>query len=91
MLTYGGSPISEAVLIETMRVLPTCRLAQAYGMTELSPIATILTPEYHVLSGEKAGKLTSGGRAARCCEVEIVNPDGVEEPSRCHCQAPVRF
>jgi len=78
MLTYGGSPIPEAILIETMRVRPGCRLAQAYGMTELSPIATILTPDYHVLHGEKAGKLTSGGRAAQCCEVEIVNPDGVE-------------
>jgi acyl-CoA synthetase (AMP-forming)/AMP-acid ligase II len=80
MVFYGGSSIPEAVLIEAMRVLPNCRFNQAYGMTELSPIATLLTPDYHVLQGKKAGKLASAGRAALCCEVEIANPDGVEVP-----------
>jgi long-chain acyl-CoA synthetase len=80
MVFYGGSPIPEAVLIEAMRVLPDCRFTQAYGMTELSPIATMLTPDYHVLQGEKAGKLASAGQAAMCCEVEIVDPSGVEVP-----------
>jgi acyl-CoA synthetase (AMP-forming)/AMP-acid ligase II len=80
LVFYGGSPIPEAVLIEAMRVLPDCRFTQAYGMTELSPIATMLTPDYHVLQGEKAGKLASAGQAATCCEVEIVDPGGVEVP-----------
>ncbi|WP_204320361.1 hypothetical protein, partial [Proteus vulgaris] len=39
---YGASPISEAVLDRAIAALPDTRFAQAYGMTELSPIATIL-------------------------------------------------
>jgi acyl-CoA synthetase (AMP-forming)/AMP-acid ligase II len=53
---------------------------QAYGQTELSPVATLLPPEYHTVEGPNAGKLASAGRAALCCELEIVDGDGVEAP-----------
>jgi acyl-CoA synthetase (AMP-forming)/AMP-acid ligase II len=64
-LGYGGSVIPEAVPRRAIAAFPNCRFQQAYGHTELSPIATILGPEYHVLDGLNAGKLTSAGRAAR--------------------------
>lgn len=79
-LGYGGSVIPEAVLRRAIAAFPNCRFQQAYGHTELSPIATILGPEYHVLDGLNAGKLTSAGRAAACNEIMIVDPSGAEVP-----------
>ena len=41
-IAYGASPISEALLDRAMTALPNVLFVQAYGMTELSPVATIL-------------------------------------------------
>jgi acyl-CoA synthetase (AMP-forming)/AMP-acid ligase II len=79
-ITYGASPISEAVLNRAMEAFPGVGFAQAYGMTELSPIATLLPAFYHTAEGRKAGKLRSAGRASVCMEVRIVDVDGAEVP-----------
>jgi acyl-CoA synthetase (AMP-forming)/AMP-acid ligase II len=70
-LLYGGSVISEGVLERTMRVLPDVKLTQAYGMTELAPVATLLGPDDH-----RGDRIRSAGRAAPHTEVEVVTPDG---------------
>jgi acyl-CoA synthetase (AMP-forming)/AMP-acid ligase II len=80
LVTYGGSVIPEAVLARAIRAFPGCKFTQAYGMTELSPIATLLGPEYHVLEGPNTGRLTTAGRPAACNELEIVDPNGDEVP-----------
>jgi long-chain acyl-CoA synthetase len=80
MIAYGASPMPEALLRETIAALPTVKLAQGYGQTELSPTVTILGAEYHVLDGEHAGRLASAGRAVACCEIEIVGADGAPAP-----------
>jgi len=72
-LLYGASPISETVLVQAMEALPNTKFSQGYGQTELSPLATMLSYEYHVLSGPKAGKLKSAGQAISCVEIKIVN------------------
>jgi acyl-CoA synthetase (AMP-forming)/AMP-acid ligase II len=41
-LGYGGSVISEAVLQRAMKRFPNAGFMQVYGMTELSPCATLL-------------------------------------------------
>ena len=46
-LGYGASPMPEAVLKAAQELMPTTEFAQAYGMTELSPLITILAPEFH--------------------------------------------
>jgi acyl-CoA synthetase (AMP-forming)/AMP-acid ligase II len=79
-LLYGASPIPETLLVQAMRAIPDCQFIQAYGQTELSPVATILPFACHVVDGEKAGKLKSAGRAAMCNEIEIVDAEGVEVP-----------
>jgi acyl-CoA synthetase (AMP-forming)/AMP-acid ligase II len=79
-LAYGASPMPEALLREAMRALQGCQFFQAYGQTELSPVATILAPEYHTFEGPKAGKLASAGRVSPCCEVQVVDPSGSELP-----------
>ncbi len=75
---YGASPISEAVLDRAMAALPGVEFVQAYGMTELSPIATLNHACNHTLAGRKAGKLRSAGRATVGTEVRIVDTDGTE-------------
>lgn len=73
---YGASPIPQALLERSAAALPDARFTQAYGMTELSPIATLLGPEDHT----KPALLRSAGRAAPNCEVQIVDAGGTEVP-----------
>jgi len=70
-LTYGASPISETLMRRTVDMFPKARITQAYGQTELSPVATFLTHENHVT----AGKLRSAGRAIPGVELRIVDPE----------------
>lgn len=73
---YGASPISEGLLERIGRVLPHVQLTQAYGMTELSPVATLLGPEEH----KDPVLRRSAGRAAPHALVRIVDSDGKEVP-----------
>lgn len=77
---YGASPIPEAILLDAFQKLPNCGFLQAYGQTELAPVATILPPAYHVLDGPNAGKLRSCGRPTYTVEVKIVGLDNQEVP-----------
>lgn len=79
-IAYGASPISEAVLERAMAALPGVGFVQAYGMTELSPLATLNPASYHTAEGRRLGKLRSAGRASHCTEVRIVDPQGREVP-----------
>jgi acyl-CoA synthetase (AMP-forming)/AMP-acid ligase II len=77
---YGASAISEPVLKRALAALPAARFVQAYGMTELSPVATLLAAERHVLEGPLAGKLRAAGQASQGTEVRIVDPQDEEVP-----------
>ncbi|OHC25721.1 MAG: fatty-acid--CoA ligase, partial [Pseudomonadales bacterium RIFCSPLOWO2_12_59_9] len=79
-VTYGASPISEAVLDRAMEALPGVGFSQAYGMTELSPLATINPAYYHSAEGRNLGKLRAAGRAGFCVELRIVDAAGTEVP-----------
>ncbi|QIS13930.1 AMP-binding protein [Nocardia arthritidis] len=75
-LAYGASPITESVLVRARKALPTARFTQAYGMIELSPTATLLTPDDH----ERPELLRSAGRAAAHTEIRIVDAQDRELP-----------
>jgi acyl-CoA synthetase (AMP-forming)/AMP-acid ligase II len=75
-VVYGASPISEAVLERARKTFPGAEFTQAYGMTELSPVATLLLPADH----ENPSLRRSAGRAAPHAEVRIVDPDDNEVP-----------
>jgi long-chain acyl-CoA synthetase len=72
-LTYGASPISEPQMLRALQMFPNARISQAYGQTELSPVATLLSHEYHVTAGPCAGKLRSAGRAIPGVELRIID------------------
>jgi acyl-CoA synthetase (AMP-forming)/AMP-acid ligase II len=78
LVLYGASPMSDALLGRAMKALPNARFMQAYGMTELAPAATVLTPEDH----EDPQHRRSVGRAAPHTEVRVVGPDDAELPRR---------
>ncbi len=73
-ISYGASPISEAVLFRAIAAFPRARFRQGYGMTELSPVATVLHWEEHIGEGFAKGRHRSAGRATYDCEVRIVDP-----------------
>lgn len=72
---YGASPMSEAVERST-KLLPNASFAQAHGMTELAPVATLLRPDDH----HDATRRRSAGRSTIGNEVRIVDLDDRELP-----------
>jgi long-chain acyl-CoA synthetase len=79
-ILYGASPMPEGVLRKAMEVMPRVKLMHGYGMTEASPIVTLLDPRYTTLDGPFAGRLKSCGQAAISCEVKVVDVDRRELP-----------
>jgi acyl-CoA synthetase (AMP-forming)/AMP-acid ligase II len=76
-LLYGASPISEALLDRVIKRLPSVELTQAYGMTELSPVATLLPAADHAVDRLRR----SAGKAAPHAEVRIVDEQDQEVPT----------
>lgn len=73
LITYGASPMPEALIAEFLNRLPHVRFGQAYGMTELSPACTYLEPRHHSLDPERRHLLRSAGRPALGVDVRIVD------------------
>lgn len=83
MILYGASPMPVELLKLVMKLLPQTQLAQAYGMTEASPILTFLKPEDHVLGGTEIEeqRLTSCGQSVQSIEMGIVDGEGNSLPA----------
>ncbi|MFB7719371.1 long-chain fatty acid--CoA ligase [Nocardia sp. NPDC056100] len=73
---YGASPIAESVLKRARAAFPNAGFTQAYGMTELSPVAALLSDDDH----HEPRLLRAAGRSAPHCEIRIVDPDDNEVP-----------
>jgi long-chain acyl-CoA synthetase len=65
---YGASPMPLPLLEDAMRKLPQARFRQGYGMTETSPLLTVLTHEDHFGPG-----VTSAGKPVLGVEVRVVD------------------
>jgi long-chain acyl-CoA synthetase len=77
---FGASPMPDGVLRKALRSLPQVKFQQAWGMTELSPIATTMDWRFSVLDGPNTGKLRSCGQPVPSAEIRIVNAEGCEVP-----------
>jgi acyl-CoA synthetase (AMP-forming)/AMP-acid ligase II len=75
-LIYGASPISRSALAGARALFPGAGFTHAYGMTETSPVLTLLLPEDH----DDPGLLGSVGRPAPHCEIRIVDAEDREVP-----------
>jgi long-chain acyl-CoA synthetase len=71
---YGASPISEDVLVRSMKAL-SCDFAQVYGLTETTGAITSLMPYDHDPDGPRANLLRSAGRPFDHIELRIVDTE----------------
>jgi len=78
---YGASPMPLPLLRQAVDQLR-CEFVQGYGMTEVSAIATLLTPADHSFEGSdrEFAPVKSGGRAALYMEVRVVDHNDRDVP-----------
>lgn len=77
IMSYGASPMPEAVLGRLMEFCPSMGLQQGYGMTESASVLTLLTVDDHKQGGKR---LRSAGRAVPGVELSIQDAAGRELP-----------
>jgi acyl-CoA synthetase (AMP-forming)/AMP-acid ligase II len=71
-IVYGASPISEEVLVRSMKVFG-CGFVQVYGLTETTGAITVMPEEDHDPGGPKAHLLRAAGRPSGDVELRIVD------------------
>jgi len=71
---YGGSPMPIATVRKLAEKLPNLQLSNIYGSTETTSPSTI-TP-----LGMVEAKIDCVGQPVPCCDIKIVDDDGVEVP-----------
>lgn len=74
-IAYGASPMPAATLETLMRKWPNVGLVQAYGQTELAPIATMLAKSDHRAGSDK---LKAAGQPTAVTELRIVDDEGAD-------------
>ncbi|PIC64897.1 fatty-acid--CoA ligase [Sporosarcina sp. P13] len=79
-INYGSSAMSSDLFKRVTSAFPDVEFYQSYGMTEASPVLTILEPEDHIISEDKKAqkRLLSVGKAIPGVEVRVVDNEGVD-------------
>ena len=72
-ISYGATPMPLPLLRQALDAWPEAQLAQVYGMTELSGVATILSAEAHRDDAHRE-RLASAGLPLPGVEVRVVDP-----------------
>jgi acyl-CoA synthetase (AMP-forming)/AMP-acid ligase II len=75
IMIYGAAPIDTTLLAKALAVLPQVSFYQGYGMTECSPIISVLPAYAHLEPHASAGKLRSAGLPTVQSEVRIVDDE----------------
>jgi long-chain acyl-CoA synthetase len=79
-MTYGASPMPEAVIRKAVEMLPGCEFTHAYGQTECAPLVTLNGPDAHRGAGLEGKMFKSCGQSALGVEIKIVDEEGKELP-----------
>jgi long-chain acyl-CoA synthetase len=79
-IVYGASPISEEVLVSSIRTFG-CDFLQAYGMTETSGGCVFLPPEDHDPEGPNRHRLRAAGVAAPGTDLKVVDAELAPVPT----------
>jgi len=74
-ITYGASPIAPDLLRRAMKILK-CEFGQGYGLTEASPLLTVLPHADHFCADRSERRLSSCGKPVDGVEVRVVKEDG---------------
>jgi long-chain acyl-CoA synthetase len=76
IVAYGASPMPEAVIRKAAEVMPAVRFLQAYGMTELSPVVTVM--DRHIAPSGR--QTASCGRPFMLVDVKVCDENDNEVP-----------
>jgi long-chain acyl-CoA synthetase len=74
-LTYGASPMPVPLLEEAMRIMPNVQFRQGHGMTETSPLLTLLEHEDHF-----GPAVTSAASRSWGVEIRVVDESDRDVP-----------
>ncbi|MCB1340530.1 MAG: AMP-binding protein [Pseudooceanicola sp.] len=78
-IQFGAAPMPDATLRRAIALWPGLKFLHGWGMTELSPLGTLLPPEWRdpATAGER---MKSCGQPVANEEIIIAGPDGTELP-----------
>jgi len=76
LITYGSAPMPTALVQRVIDTFPGVRLLQAYGMTEASPVVTVLPPSDHDRTGERSHLLQSVGKVISHVDMRLIDDSG---------------
>jgi len=74
---YGASPMPLPLLRSALEAWPDTDFIQAYGLTEVGGVISLLAPEDHRSDNEE--RMVSAGRLVSGAELKVVDPDSLEE------------
>jgi long-chain acyl-CoA synthetase len=74
-ILYGASPMPGPLIELAMRKLPHVEFIQAYGMTEVSPVLTVLRHQDH-----QGARLAAAGKAVLGVEIRVVDHSDRDVP-----------
>lgn len=77
-IVYGASPMPLGTLDQAMEMIPKVGFIQAYGMTELAPVACINGLGSHTAEARENGRIRAAGQPGILQEVKIVDEQGNE-------------
>lgn len=73
MISYGAAPMPVPLLQRTVERFPGIRFFQSYGMTECSPVISVLSAADHQLTGDYRARLGSVGRPVDYVQIRILD------------------
>lgn len=81
-LFYGSAPMAKPAIVRAMQRFPDVQLWQGYGLTETSPLLTVLSMDGHrqALANPGSGRLESAGQPLPGVDLRIAGPDGAALP-----------
>ena len=79
-INYGAAPIAEPLLRRALAHWPQVKFYQGYGMTEASPIVSVLQPHAHDPDGPLRDKLGSAGQAVAQSDIRVVDGNDDDVP-----------
>jgi len=82
-MLYGSAPMAAEWVAKTLKAFPGVEVTQGYGLTETSPILTILPMDEHVkaLDSGNLERLKAAGRPVIGVDMRIVDENGAEVPT----------
>lgn len=79
-LTYGASPMPVTLMERAIAAIPGVVFCQGYGMTETSPVLSVLVPADHVPGNPRIDKLGSIGQPVIYSDLRIVDENDQPVP-----------